>query len=167
METLAWICAVSGFVLGGLGCLVPGFPGAAVALLGLVAFAGITDFAIVTPPALVIASLVAVAGSVGQITGPVVASRATGGTAGVATGAALGTALGSVVPLPGAAWIGAMLGALLLGLVASRRELLGWVRGVVGTAGGCLVAVVSDALGVLGVAAVLGVSDFAHALAVI
>ena len=35
---------MGGLLLGGLASFVPGFPGCAVALLGLVAFAGLTDF---------------------------------------------------------------------------------------------------------------------------
>jgi hypothetical protein len=38
------------------------------------------------------------------------------------------------------------------------------VRGVVGTAGGCLVGIVADEIAVLGIAAVLGVCDFVHRL---
>ena len=167
MESLAWICALSGLLLGGAGCLVPGFPGCAVALLGLVGFAGLTDFTIVTPPALLLASGIVLAGAVGQVTGPVAAGRAAGGTAGAATGAAIGAALGSLLPLPGLAWVLAVVLASTLGLVASRRQVLGWVRGVVGTAGGCAVAIVADALAVLGVGAVLGVADFVHALGVV
>ena len=160
MEILAWGCAVVGLVLGCGGALVPGFPGCAVALLGVVAFAGLTGFEIVTPPALVVAALVTAAGAIGQLSGPVVSSRAFGGSAGAATGAAIGAAFCSLIPLPGVAWGGALVGALTLGLLASRREVVGWLRGVLGTAGGCLVSIGIDLLAVLGVAAVLGVSDF-------
>jgi uncharacterized protein YqgC (DUF456 family) len=164
MELLAWTCAGAGFVLGGIGALVPGFPGSAVALLGLVAFAGLTDMRTVGPGALVLATLVVVAGSVGQLAGPVAGGRAAGGAAGAATGAALGAAAGAFVPLPGAAWVTAVLGATLVGFLGSRGELVGWVRGVVGTTAGCFVGVAADLVAVLGVAAVLGFADFLAAL---
>jgi hypothetical protein len=51
-----------------------------------------------------------------------------------------------------------------VGLIASRGELVGWVRGVAGTTAGCLVGVLADLVGVLGIAAVLGASDFLAAL---
>ncbi len=160
MEVLAWLCAMGGLLLGGVSAFVPGFPGSAVALLGLVAFAGLTDFSIVNSEALILATLIALAGAVGQIAAPMVASRAAGGTAGVATGAALGAALGALIPLPGASWGGALIGATVLGIVGSREGFLKTLRGLVGTAGGCAVAVGADLVSVLGIGAVLAVADF-------
>jgi len=160
MEVLAWSCAIGGLVLGGVSAFVPGFPGSAVALLGLLAFAGLTDFSIVTSEALILATLIALAGALGQIAAPAVSSRAAGGTAGVATGAALGAALGALIPLPGASWGAGILGGLLLGIVGSREGFLKTIRGMIGTAGGCVVAVAVDLVSVLGIAAVLAVADF-------
>jgi hypothetical protein len=165
METLAWTSAMGGLLLGGLASFVPGFPGCAVALLGLVAFAGLTDFEVVTAPALIVAAGITVAGAFGQVTGPVVAGRAAGGSAGVATGAAVGAAVGAIVPVPGAAWFCAVSGALVLGVVLSRRQWIAWLRGVVGTAGGCLVGWAADLVAVLAIGAVLGLADFLHATA--
>ena len=161
----AWSCALAGLLLGGVASLIPGFPGCAVALLGLVAFAGLTDFLVVGPEALALATLLTVAGTAGQIAAPVAAGRALGGSAGAATGAALGTILGAFVPLPGVGWILAILGAATLGLVASRRALWAWARGVLGTTGGCAVAMMADATAVLGVGAVLAIADFVHTVA--
>jgi uncharacterized protein YqgC (DUF456 family) len=160
MHTLAWTCALAGLILGGIAALVPGFPGCAVALLGLVAFAGLTDFVVVTPGALVVATGITVVGTVAQVTAPVVSSRAAGGSAGAATGAALGALLTAWIPVPGVSWVGAMLGALVLGFFGSRGEWIGWIRGLVGTAGGCLVAFAADGLAVLAIGAVLGFADF-------
>jgi uncharacterized protein YqgC (DUF456 family) len=161
MEVLAWLCAMGGLLLGGVSAFIPGFPGSAVALLGLVAFAGLTDFTVVTSEALVLATVIALGGALGQIVAPVVSSRAAGGTAGVATGAALGAALGALIPLPGASWGVAIVGATLLGIVGSREGFLKTIRGIVGTAGGgCAVAVLADLVSVLGIAAVLAVADF-------
>lgn len=161
---MAWTCAIAGIGLGGLVALVPGLPGGAVALLGLVAFAALGDFVVVPPSALLVAALLVVAGSVGQSLGPISAGRAFGGSAGAATGAALGAALGSAIPLPLAAWLFALLGALGLGLFSAHRSVVGWARGVMGTASGCAVAIAADALAVLGVAAVLAVCDAVHAV---
>ena len=161
----AWTCAVAGLLLGSLAVPIPGFPGCAVGLLGIVAYAALTDFAVVSPPALMVGVLFVVAGTVGQLVAPVGAGRALGGSAGAASGAAIGAATGSLIPLPGAAWAVAVAGALTLGLIASRRELWGWVRGVLGTASGCLLAVAADGLALLGVASVLAVSDFAQGFA--
>jgi uncharacterized protein YqgC (DUF456 family) len=160
MEVLAWSCAIGGLVLGGVSAFIPGFPGSAVALLGLLAFAGLTDFSVVTSEALILATLIALAGFLGQIAAPAVSSRAAGGTAGVATGAALGAALGALVPLPGASWGGGLVGGLLLGIVGSREGVLKSLKGLVGTAGGCVVAVAADLVSVLGIAAVLALADF-------
>ena len=165
METLAWTSAMGGLLLGGLASFVPGFPGCAVALLGLVAFAGLTDFEVVTGPALLVAAGITVAGAFGQVTGPVLAGRAAGGSAGVATGAALGAAFGALVPVPGAAWLGAVTGAVALGFVLSRGQWIAWVRGAVGTAGGCLVGWAADLVAVLAIGAVLGLAEFLHVVA--
>jgi len=161
MDVLAWLCAMGGLLLGGVSAFVPGFPGSAVALLGLVAFAGLTDFSIVTSEVLVLAALIALGGALGQVAAPVVASRAAGGTAGVATGAALGAALGALIPLPGMSWGGALVGATVLGILGSREGVLKTIRGLMGTAGGgCAVAVLTDLVSVLGIAAVLAIADF-------
>ncbi|MEZ4238980.1 MAG: hypothetical protein R3F59_23070 [Myxococcota bacterium] len=159
---LAWTAAMAGVVLGGLATVVPGFPGCAVALLGLVAFAGLTGFEVVDPAALLVAAGIASVGAVAQLTAPVVASRALGGSAGAATGAAIGAAIGAVVPVPGVSWVLAIAGAATFGFVASRGAVVGWVRGLVGTAGGCVVGFAADAIAVLGIAAVLGLADFLH-----
>jgi uncharacterized protein YqgC (DUF456 family) len=164
MVWLAWVCAFAGLLLGGIASIVPGFPGCAVALLGLVAFAALTDFEVVTRGALLVAVGITVAGSIGQLTGPVAGSRALGGSAGAATGAAIGAALGAMIPVPGVSWVVALGGALTLGLWWSRRELGSWGRGVAGTAGGCLFGAAIDAIAVLGIGAVLGFADFWHEL---
>jgi uncharacterized protein YqgC (DUF456 family) len=160
MLTLAWTCALAGLVLGGIAAVIPGFPGCAIALLGLVAFAGLTDFTIVTPGALAVATGIAIVGAGAQLTAPVVSARAAGGSAGAATGAAVGAILAVWIPVPGAAWAGAVIGAVLIGFLASRGAWIAWLRGVVGTAGGCLVAFAADGLAVLGIGAVLALADF-------
>jgi uncharacterized protein YqgC (DUF456 family) len=164
MMALAWGCAIAGLVLGGIASIIPGFPGCAVALLGLVAFAAITDFQVVTQGALLLAVGITAAGALGQLTGPVASSRALGGSAGAATGAAIGAALGALIPVPGVSWAAALGGALALGLLWSRGELMSWGRGVAGTAGGCLFGAAIDAIAVLGIGAVLGFADFWHEL---
>jgi hypothetical protein len=134
-----------------------------VALLGLVAFAGLTDFQVVGPGALACAALVTVVGAFGQVVAPVATGRAAGGTAGVASGATLGAIAGAFVPIPGAALAGAILGAALLGFFWSRGAFTRWLRGLVGTAGGCFYGVVLDLVAVLGVGAILGLADFLRA----
>jgi hypothetical protein len=64
------------------------------------------------------------------------------------------------VPLPGASWGGGLLGGLLLGILGSREGVLKSLKGLVGTAGGCVVAVAADLVSVLGIAAVLALADF-------
>lgn len=164
METLAWIVALCGLLLGAVAAFVPGFPGSAVALLGVVSFAALTEFAVVTREALVLATLIALGGALTQLAAPVVTSRAAGGTAGAATGAAIGAALGSLVPVPGIAWLGAVIGAMGLGLLASREGIVRTARGIVGAVGGCAVAVAADFVAVMGVGAVLAVAAFAARL---
>ena len=95
-ETLAWVCGIGGLVLGMLAALIPGFPGCAVALLGLVAFAGMHPGHSVTPEALLLGVVVTLAGALSQLAAPVVTSRAAGGAAGVATGAAVVGWLGAL-----------------------------------------------------------------------
>lgn len=160
--TLAWTAAVGGLLLGGFASLIPGFPGCAIALLGLVAFAGITDFAIVGPDALVLAAVVTALGALAQLVGPVAGNRAAGGTAGSATGAALGAALGAAIPVPGASWTGAVIGAVILGVLTSRQGVVRAVRGMVGTASGCLVGAAIDFAAVVANGAILATADFVH-----
>ena len=158
-DNLAWAAAIGGLLLGAVVVWIPGVPGCAIGLLGLVAFAALTDFAVVPPEALVVGVLLVVGGSVGQIAAPVASGRAVGGSAGAATGGALGALLGSVVPLPGAAWALAIGGAATLGLLGSRGAVVAWMRGVVGTVSGCLVAAIADAVALLGIGAILAVCD--------
>lgn len=161
MEFAAWSCALAGMVLGGMLAPVPGFPGCAVAYLGLVAFAGLTDFHPLPVEGLWIGLAVVIVASLAQLMAPAVTSRATGGAAGAATGAAIGAALGVVVPMPGAAWVGSLLGALMGGVALSRKGLVDWLRGVFGAAGGCVTGAVIDGLAILGLGALLGIADFA------
>ncbi len=160
METLAWGCALSGFALGAVLSVVPGFPGCAVSLLGLVAYAGLTDFAVLPREALPVAAGLTLLGAASQVAAPAMTSRALGGAAGGATGAALGGALGVLVPLPGLGWLLALLGALGGGLIGTRSGWKAWLRGTLGAAGGCLTGAVLDLLVTLALAAVLGWSDF-------
>jgi uncharacterized protein YqgC (DUF456 family) len=159
-ETLAWVAGIGGLVLGGIAALVPGFPGSAVALLGLVAFAGLTDFQVLGREGLVLATLIALAGALAQILSPAIASRAAGGTAGAATGAALGAVVGTFVPIPGASLVAAVIGAVILGAIGFREGVIKAIRGVFGAAGGCFLAVAVDFVAVLGLGAVLALAAF-------
>ena len=161
-EAIAWTCATGGLLLGLGAVFVPGFPGCAVALLGLVAFAGLTGFEVVTREALVLATVLAGAGAIAQVLGPALASRALAGSAGAATGAALGAAVGTLVPVPGVGWGLAVLGAVVLGGALSWKGVLEWLRGVVGAAGGCCLSATVDGIAVLSVGAVLAVADVVH-----
>ena len=158
--TLAWAVALGGIGLGGMAALIPGFPGAAVALLGVVAFAAITDWQIVNGPALLLCGLVALASAVAQVAAPAVTSRALGGTAGAATGAALGAMIGAFVPIPGAPLFGGILGSIALGALGAREGVLKSLRGVIGAAGGCAWAVAVDLLAVLAIASILAIAAF-------
>jgi len=164
MEIAAWTCALGGMVLGGLLAPVPGFPGCAVAYLGLVAFAGLTDFRTLPVEALWIGLAFVVVATLVQLVAPAVTSRAAGGAAGAASGAAVGATLGLLVPLPGAAWGASLLGAAVGGFALSRQGLVEFLRGLVGTAGGCLTGAVVDAVAILGLATLLALGDLAAAL---
>ncbi len=163
-QTLGYLVASAAFVLGGIAAFVPGFPGSAVALIGLVAFAGLTDFAIVNEYALLVGALICLGSTVAQIASPAVASRAAGGTAGAASGAAIGAVVGAFIPLPGASFGGGVLGAVLLGVLFSREGVVNALRGIGGAIGGCALAIAVDLLAVLGMAAILAVSVFAARL---
>jgi uncharacterized protein YqgC (DUF456 family) len=160
-QTLGYLVASAAFVLGGVAAFVPGFPGSAVALIGLVAFAGLTDFRIVDEYALLVGALVCLGSTLAQIASPAVASRAAGGTAGAASGAAIGAVLGALVPLPGAAFFGGVAGSVVLGVLFSREGVVNALRGMIGALGGCAVAIAVDLLAVLGIAAILAVAVFA------
>ena len=87
METLAWTAALAGLGLGGVLAVVPGFPGCAVSLLGVVAFAALTDFSRLPPEGLVVAAWITLFGALCQLAAPEWTSRAVGVAAGVETGA--------------------------------------------------------------------------------
>lgn len=160
MEHLAWACALAGFGLGAVLALLPGFPGCAVSLLGLVAYAGLTDFAVLPAEAVPVAAFVTLMGSLAQLAAPAITSRAFGGAAGGATGAALGASMGILLPLPGWAWVLAVVGAAVGGVLGTRAGWRAWVRGVVGATGGCLTGAVVDLVVTLALAALLAVADF-------
>ncbi len=164
MELVAWTCAIGGMVLGGLLAPVPGFPGCAVAYLGLVAFAGLTDFGILPAEGLWIGLGGVMVATLVQLLAPAVTSRATGGAAGAATGAAVGATVGLVMPLPGAGWLASLVGALIGGVALSRKGLVEHLRALVGTAGGCLTGAVVDVVAILGLATLLAVADLAATL---
>ena len=134
------------------------------ALLGLVAFAALTGFEIVTREALVLATLIAGAGAVGQLLAPMVGSRLLGGTAGAATGAALGAAIGAIFPIPGMGWLLALVGALVLGLITQSRTWVQKFRGAIGVFSGCLVSLAADLVAVFSIGAILAISDFLRAI---
>ena len=163
-ETLGYLVVSAAFVLGGIAALIPGFPGSAVALIGLVAFAGLTDFAIVNEYALLVGGLLCLGSTVAQVASPAVASRAAGGTAGAASGAALGAVLGALIPFPGATFGGGVVGAILLGVMFSREGVVNTLRGIVGATSGCALAIAVDLLAVLALAGILAISVFAARL---
>ncbi len=144
--------------------MVPGFPGCAIALLGLVAFAGLTDFEVVGPSGLALAAGVVAVAAAAQLASPVTGNRAVEGSAGTATGAALGAALGALVPVPGASLTFAVLGALAVGILTVRSGFRDTVRGVLGTAGGCLAGAGVDFAATVAVGAILAVADFSATL---
>lgn len=161
---LAWASALLGLGLGMGLALIPGVPGATVALLGLVAFAGLTGFDVVGEPQLLLAATVAVIAAVVQGLSPVFTSRAWGGSAGAATGAVVGAVVGSVVPLPGLGWLLSVAGALVLGVWGARHEPVAYGKGVSGAAVGCVSGAAVDAVGVLAIGGILAVSVFAAGL---
>jgi uncharacterized protein YqgC (DUF456 family) len=148
-----------GLVLGLLGALVPGFPGAAVALSGVAAYAALTGFEVVTEDALLLAALLALAGGFAQGLAPVWGLRLLSRASGAATGAAAGAALGLLSPLPLGAIVLGTLGSLV-GIVVGRGGFASRVAALGGVVGAVTVAVVVDLLAVLGIGAVLGVSQF-------
>jgi len=164
MTAFAWSIALGGLGLGALASVVPGFPGCAVALLGLAAFAGMTDFAIVSREALAAGAAITAVGAGAQWLAPITTNRALGGSAGSATGAALGVVVGVWVPLPGAAWSLAVGGALLGAAVGLRQGLASGARGVAGTAAGCLTGVAMDFAAVVALAGLLAACDWQAAL---
>jgi len=163
LEQLAWVTALSGFALGGLLSVVPGFPGCAVSLLGVVAFAGLTDFEVLPREALPLAAGVTLVGALAQVAAPAITSRALGGAAGSATGAALGACLGVMAPVPGLGWLLALVGAIVGGVVGHREGWRAWLRGWVGSAAGCATGTVIDLLATMGLGALLALADFLRA----
>lgn len=151
-------------MLGGLLAPVPGFPGCAVAYLGVVAYAGLTDFRTLPIPALWIGLALVVVATLAQLVAPAVTSRATGGAAGAATGAALGATVGLIAPVPAVAWVASLAGALVGGFALSRRGIVDLVRGMVGTAGGCVTGAVIDGVAILALASLVAIGDLAAVL---
>ncbi len=159
-ETFAWGVALTGVALGGMAAWIPGFPGSVITLLGAIAFAAITDWAIVPPNAIGVAAMLALAATIGQLAAPALLSRATGGTAGAATGALIGAALGAMVPVPGLAYATAIVGAVAGGAVGGSERTLGRVRGALGAASGCGLAIAIDLCAVTGIASILAICSF-------
>jgi uncharacterized protein YqgC (DUF456 family) len=161
IEMFAWTVALVSIGLGAITALIPGFPGSVIALIGAVAFASLTGWRIVPPDALGVAALIALGGTIAQLAAPALLSRATGGTAGAATGAVVGAGLGALIPVPGMPYLTAVLGAAVGGAVGGSERTLGRIRGVIGAASGCGLAVAADLCAVTGIASVLAVCAFA------
>jgi hypothetical protein len=60
--------------------------------------------------------------------------------------------------------VAGIVGAIALGLLASREGVLRTLRGIVGALGGCLLAVAVDFVAVLGIASILALASFWAAL---
>lgn len=160
IDTLAWAVALAAIALGGFASFIPGFPGCAVAWIGLVAYAGLTDFSTLPPSALVVGGLLVAGAALVQVASPAIMSRALGGTAGAATGAALGASLGALVPIPLASVFGGFIGAALLGIAFSREGVVAALRGIFGAATGCGLSIAVDFVAVVGIGAILALTEF-------
>ncbi|MBN2800152.1 MAG: DUF456 family protein [Deltaproteobacteria bacterium] len=158
IAVLAWGVAAAGLILGGAAAFVPGFPGAMVALIGLTAFAALTDFDLLTPQALVVAAGVSLLGQLGQVAAPIWGSRALRGSAAAASGAALGVGLGAMAPVPGLSLALGALFAVIAAVVWRPWNLGENLRGALGAAGGCLVAVAVDGVAVVAQGGILALS---------
>ncbi len=153
---------VAALLLGLLASFVPGFPGSAIALLGVVAYAELDGPGGVGPDAQRVAAMIALAGVGGQWVGPVLSVRAAGGPAGAATGAGLGAVIGALTLVPGVPWALAVVGAVIGAVVGSAGAPWGArVRGPIGAGAGCVIAVLCDLIAVLGIAGVLAVATAA------
>ena len=156
---MAEAIVVVALLLALLAAFVPGFPGTAIALLGVVAYAELDGPGGVGHDAQTVSAMFALAGLVGQLAGPVLSVRAAGGPAGAATGAGLGAIIGALTLFPGAPWLLAVVGALLCAIVGSKgAPWLARVRAPVGATAGCLIAILSDLIAVLAIAGVLAVA---------
>lgn len=132
------------------------------ALLGLVAFSALTDFSLLPPGALALAAAVSLLALAGQASAPIWGHRALRGSAATASAAALGAAIGFLVPIPGFSFVLAISGAVLTALFWRPWQVRANLRGVAGTAGGCLVAIAADGIAVVAQGGILGLSVWWH-----
>lgn len=152
-----WFLAIGGLLAGLLVALVPGLPGAAVALVGVAALAVASGGELVPGEALLLATLIAGASGVVQVLAPAWGIRSASSATGAATGAVVFGVLGLLSPLPLIAMVGAGIGALL-GLVVGRGGFLARLKAPLGVLPTLVIAVLVDVVAVCGIGAVLALS---------
>lgn len=157
MSTLAATAVILGLLLGLLGALFPGFPGAVVAWLGVLAAAALDAFDVIPGEAVAVAALLAGLGAAGQAIAPAWGVRAVSAAGGAASGALW---LGAVAVLLGAPWMGfpLALGGAAVGAVVGGGKLRSRLAVPIGCLPAAMLAIAMDTFAVLGVAAVVSVS---------
>jgi len=157
--TFGWILAIGGLGLGFGLALVPGMPGAVIALLGVASLAALSDWTVVTPEALLLATVLAAISGVVQAMAPAWGIRSVSTATGAATGAVVFGALGLLAPIPLVPMLLAAIGAVLGGIVGGGSFLSRlWVPlGVVPALG---IAVLADVVAVCAIGGVLGLGSF-------
>ena len=117
MIVSAWVTLALCSIIGLAGTLLPGIPGGGLILIGAVAFALMTGFQWLSWPSLLILTLLALVGGIGQYFVSGYGARKFGASRWGAIGALLGFFVGMLVFPPLGALIGAFLGAVAVELI--------------------------------------------------
>jgi uncharacterized protein len=120
MAALPWVILALCTVVGLAGTLLPGIPGGGLILAGVVTFAIWTGFEWLSWPTLVLVSLLALVGGIGQYFVSSYGARKFGASRWGAVGAAIGFFVGLVFS-PIGALAGAFAGAMVVELIRHRR----------------------------------------------
>jgi uncharacterized protein len=140
MTILLWLLAVVLVIVGLAGVVLPGLPGHALILAGLVLGAWADGFARVGMTTLAVIGVLALASYVIDFVATVLGARHLGASSRAMTGAALGTLFGMFMGLPGlivGPFLGAVLGELTVQgdvVQAGRAGIAAWIGFALGAA---------------------------------
>ena len=140
MTLLLWLLAVVLVIVGLIGVVLPGLPGHALILAGLVLGAWADGFARVGTPTLAVIGALALASYAIDVVATVLGARHLGASSRAMTGAALGTVLGLFMGIPGmivGPFLGAVLGELTVRgdvIQAGKAGVAAWIGFAVGAA---------------------------------
>lgn len=145
MLFLVWLAVILLFIFGLVGVFAPGLPGIGLIFLGILLYAWVTGFSVITWSALIVFGLLALLATVADYLGAAVGARAGGGKLMSVIGAVLGLLIGTVtfgpLGLIAGTFVGAVIGSLLVGH-NTKQAVKAATWSIIGIVGGTLIQLI-------------------------